>query len=64
MTRVAVSTNRSFSSIPEKGTLRCLKKISLPDSFSRGLRGYNTEKWLNNSKKKSLVLAGLSYYLE
>jgi hypothetical protein len=51
-TRTPVSTNRSFSFIPKKGTLESPKKYFLPDSFSRGLTGYNTGKLLKNSRKK------------
>ncbi len=59
MTRTPVSTNGTFSSIPKKGTSGYQKKNFLPDSFLGGLREYYTEKWLKNSKKNSLVLAGL-----
>jgi hypothetical protein len=59
VTRTPVSTNGTFSSIPKKGTCGLKKKKILPDSFPGGPREYYTEKWLKNSKKNSLVLAGL-----
>jgi hypothetical protein len=58
-TNRAVSTNRSFSSIPKKGTSGFQKKIFFPDLFLGGPREYYTEKWLKNFKKNSLVLGGL-----
>ncbi len=41
--------------------MRSPKKFFLSDLFSRGLRGYNTEKFLKNSKKLPLVLGGLTF---
>jgi hypothetical protein len=64
VTRTPVSTNRSFSSKPKKGTSGFQKKFFFPDLFLGGPREYFTEKWLKNSKKNSLVLGGLTFYFE
>jgi hypothetical protein len=62
MTSTPVGTNGTFSSIPKKGTSGFPKKFFLPDSLLGGLREYYTKKWLKNSKKNSLVLAGFNSF--
>ncbi len=60
MTRTPVSTNRSFSSIFEKGTSGW--NFFFSGFVFGGLGEYYIQKWLKNSKKNSLVLGGYMVY--